>query len=124
MTITKTRIALAAVLGTLSSPAFAGGDGPTRGQDCSVCDDATWPELREPMPAVVIAEDAGTRSTAVREDPTWPELRDPAASIVLSPDSAGGLADVQRDPTWPTMSSVAPALEVESHEAERRVARP
>ncbi len=124
MTITKSRIAVAAVLGTLSFPAFAGSDGTTRGEDCSVCDDPTWPELREPMPAVVIRDDGVTRSSAVQTDPTWPEIPEPAAVIVLRSNGGEDLSAVQTDPTWPAMSSVAPPLEVERQEPERRVAQP
>ncbi len=122
MSSTKSRVAIAAVLGALALPALAGGAGPAAKRDCSVCDDPTWPEIQEPMPAVVLPSDPGAGTAVLQIDPTWPEIREPMPAIALRPDPGGEPADVQRDPTWPTMASVAPALEVRPQEPEGRVA--
>jgi hypothetical protein len=123
MSNTTRRAAVAAVLCALSLPAFAGGEGFAAKQDCSVCDDPTWPELRDPMPAVTLGADRGAARTAVQIDPTWPELQSPMPAIALRMEAAAEPADVQSDPTWPAMPSVAPALAVNPHGSDDRVAR-
>jgi hypothetical protein len=123
MSSTKWHVAVVAALGALSFPAFASGEGPATKQDCSVCGDPTWPEIRNPMPAIVVASDAGARTTALQNDPTWPEIRNPLPAIVFPADTGGEPAAVLSDPTWPTMSSVAPALVVNPPSKDRVVRR-
>lgn len=115
------RVAVAAVLGALSFPALAGGEGPTTKQDCSVCGDPTWPEIRSPMPAIVLRSDPGAAKAVLQIDPTWPEIREPMPAIALGPGTGGEPASVQGDPTWPAMASVAPPLEVRPRRTEDRV---
>jgi hypothetical protein len=114
-------IAVAAIFGALSPPAFASGEGFDPKRECSVCDDPTWPELRDAMPAIVVPATADTRTAILESDPTWPEIREPAPAIVLRPDNAGDLAAVQSDTTWPTTSSFAPALRIHRRQPEGRV---
>jgi len=123
MSRTRTRIpVVAALLGALSIPALAADEAPVAKQDCSVCDDPTWPELRAPLPAIVLSADATTEIAAVQLDPTWPEIRDTAPAIILGPGIDGELADVLRDPTWPAIATVAPGLQVNGHRASGDVA--
>lgn len=116
-------VAVAATIGALSLPAFADDERSAPKQDCSVCDDPTWPEIQRPMPAIALRSDAGAADRVVQIDPTWPELRNPMPAIALRPDGTGEPADVQTDPTWPEMESAAPALAVKAPPTpeERRV---
>jgi hypothetical protein len=121
MSTTKRHLAFAAALAALSLPAFAGDEAPAAKQDCSVCNDPTFPELRVPAPAFVLSNDGGTASASLRNDPTQPEIREPAPVIVLGGDDAGEPSALRSDPTWPATSSLAPALVVKPHAAEDRV---
>lgn len=114
--------AVAAVLCALSLPAFAHGEGLAVKQDCSVCNDPTWPELQDPMPPVILDAQPGAPRNAVQIDGTWPELQNPMPAIALRVDAAAEPADVQSDPTWPAMPSVAPALAVKARASDDRVA--
>jgi len=122
MSSTIRRAAVAAVLCALSLPAFAGDASFDAKQDCSVCGDPTWPEIRDPMPAVVIRADPSAARSVVQIDPTWPELQSAMPAIALRADATDEPADVQSDPTWPAMPSVAPALAVKPHASDARVA--
>jgi hypothetical protein len=113
------RVAVALALGALSLPALAGAGGSATNQDCSVCDDPTWPELRSPMPPIVIARDAAI--PVLQIDPTWPEIQQPMPVLALTREARDEPADVQTDPTWPAMASVAPAIEVRRLAAQERI---
>lgn len=78
MRSTKSRLALAAALAVLATPALA--DEAT----CSVCADPTFPELERPAPALTLHGPGGAVDGAVEVDPTWPAdaPRSPAVALV------------------------------------------
>lgn len=80
MSSTKSRIALAALVAALSTPALAA-DAAT----CSVCDDPTWPDVENPAPAVAAYAQGGEAEALVRADPTWPETKSAAPALALVP---------------------------------------
>jgi hypothetical protein len=111
-------VAIAAVLGALSFSAAAD-DAPAARQDCSVCNDPTWPEVHSPAPAVSLATSADTGSVFGQADPTWPEVRQPSPAIALTARSDDELA---ADPTWPATEPVAAALPIGRPASADRVA--
>lgn len=123
MDVTRKHLAVAAVLAALSLPALAADDSPAAKQDCSVCSDPTFPEIRTPAPAFVFRAQPGGESDPTPFDPTQPEVKEPAPALALRARAADGPAAVQGDPTWPEWAAAAPALHLEGDRSEERVAR-
>jgi hypothetical protein len=122
MSITLSRIGLAAAIGVLSSPVLAADEAPAAKRDCSVCGDPTWPDLRTPAPAFDFGVRPDGELAAAPRDGTWPEVREPAPAVALRPAAGDGPAVVQGDPTWPEMATAAPALHVGGDRANERIA--
>ena len=118
----STIIAVAAVFSVLSLPASAADEASAARQDCSVCDDPTWPEIQDPAPTLALEPGTGSELASVQGDPTWPEIQDPAPALALAPETDGALASVQDDPTWPAMATVAPHLAMKPVHAKGQVA--
>jgi hypothetical protein len=102
----NSRIAVAAVLASLSAPALAAE--PV--QDCTVCNDPTWPKLESPMPGIAlnVPAETGDRS-AIQGDATWLEASNRSAGVgAPASDSARG--GVYSDPTWPQLRAPASGI--------------
>jgi hypothetical protein len=120
------RVAVAAVLGALALPAL-GADDRAAKQDCTVCNDPTFPQVENPMPAIGLPYDDGSAAASLRADPNQPEVRQPAPAIALGgPLPEAAPTDLSRDPNWPaaTTARLAPALvpgpEMDEYRAARR----
>jgi hypothetical protein len=89
MSTTKRRLALAALLAALSTPALAADDAV-----CSVCGDPTFPALENPAPALTLRAQGGAAEALVEVDPTSPAdaPRMPAIALVRQPVEEPGPA--------------------------------
>jgi hypothetical protein len=95
MSRTMNRIALAAVLSTLSAPAFAADT------TSAIAGDPTWPAIENPAPAIVVNHRGNVE--ALRADPTFPatDNASPALALVAVPDEG---PTYQPAETWETPS--------------------
>ena len=91
----KTRIALAAVIATLSAPAFAADN------TSAIAGDPTWPAIENPAPALVVNHRGNAE--ALRADPTFPATDNaaPAVALVSVPDDGPTFQPAE---TWETPS--------------------
>lgn len=98
MTSRNIRIALAAVLATLSAPAFAGDSTAS-----AISGDPTWPAIENPAPAVVLHARGG-EVQALDADPLFPETDNaaPAVALVAVPDD--GRPEFEPAEGWETPS--------------------
>jgi hypothetical protein len=102
MSSTNFRIALAAVLATLSAPAFAG--------DSAISGDPTWPAIESPAPAVILHARGG-EVEALRADPLFPatDSAAPAVALVAVPDDGGPQAEPAESWQTPSVAIVLPS---------------
>jgi hypothetical protein len=87
---TKSRFALAAVLASLSVPAFAADAAPS-----SIAGEGTWPVVENPAPAFAVNAQGGEVQALLRDNPTWPatDNASPAIALVAVPDDGGPQID-------------------------------
>jgi hypothetical protein len=100
------RIALAAALAALATPALAADPAP----DCTVCSDPTWPTLTNPMPAIPLyAEAAPSNASSPGGVAPWlaASYRSPGVGVAAADGAAG---TVYSDPTWPQMKAPAAGM--------------
>lgn len=95
MSRTMNRIALAAVLVTLSAPAFAADT------TSAIAGDPTWPAIEHPAPALVV--NARGDVQALRADPLFPATDNaaPTIALVAVPDEGPTFQPAE---TWSTPS--------------------
>jgi hypothetical protein len=95
------RLALAAVLASLSAPALAADPA----QDCTVCRDPMWPTLVQPMPGIAL------NMPAQAGDPTAIQVNSTRQTAPSRSDGIGVAAStvasssLSRDPMWPQVQS-------------------
>jgi hypothetical protein len=98
----KSRIALAATLLAISTPALA-----DDGRACSICGDPTFPAVENPTPAIALPADGGEAEASLRADPTWPDAGAAAPAIRLEPRPEDGPQLDPLNPTAPEMNYAA-----------------
>jgi hypothetical protein len=98
----KSRIALAAALAAISTPALA-----KDARTCSICGDPTFPAIESPAPALALSADAGEAEAFLSADPTWPDAGAAAPAIRLEPRPEDGPQLDPLNPTAPEMNYAA-----------------
>jgi hypothetical protein len=97
------RIAVAAVLASLSAPALAAAPA----QDCTVCRDPMWPSLVQPMPGIALNMPAESNDPgAIRMNETRQTASTRSNGIGVAASAVAG-SSIYRDPMWPQVQSTS-----------------
>jgi hypothetical protein len=97
------RIAVAAVLASLSAPALAADPA----QDCTVCRDPMWPTLVQPMPGIALNMPAESNDPgAIRMNETRQTAPARSNGIGVAAVTVAG-SSIYRDPMWPQVQGTS-----------------